>query len=60
MPKIRVRASKPNHPGSYNMGLRLEKNHTHQYYEINNTKNELLTKCKVPRCGYVEKKDGQV
>jgi len=48
----RQRGSKPNHPGSYSKGFKVykAKNHAHQLHQIQNTKQEMVTLCKIPRC----------
>jgi len=44
--------SKPNHPGSYSKGYKIykAKNHAHQLYHTQNTKQQDITLCKIFRC----------
>ena len=52
MPKIRVRSSKPNHPGGYNQGRKLEKarNHTHKFTIKKKLNGNSLQYCIIPKC----------
>ena len=45
MPKVIVKKSRPNHPGSFNSSIRLEKHHSHNYQT-----NGKHMRCIIPRC----------
>lgn len=52
MPKMRVRASKPNHGGGYNQGRKMgkERNHTHQLLTKKKINGQLVELCSIPNC----------